>query len=343
MINLSTNSNEKDSKTFYSTNINDLNETTKISSDLISISTKNISEETHFIETNSELTSDTYNNSINIMDSTNVFKTDKYSWTKTNRLTTDSTENIKESSEIASNSNLNDSYDSSEIFNSESNINIYNKSEVISEISSNIVHGKDINSLLHSTDIENTIIDTSENVFENTTNEENSYISQSIIGTNTNERNTYDNSNVSNGPYSTDFKSESNLEITTDLRTTDNNLSDIISHSSMDINKNTEKYSSEIMSNSQYDSSINTDSTIKTSEIYESSQSTFNSNTSENENSILTESNSIESEMQISSGFDKRKSDYNSEITSTSNVNPDFSSFISDSIGPKSDNELNDS
>ena len=146
MKDLSTNLNSKDNITFYSTNIN---ETMKTSSELISTSTKYINRETHFTETNSELTSEIYDSSINKKESSNIFKTDIDSWTETNKLTTNSTENIKVSSEITSNSNLNDSYDSSEIFNSESNINTYNNSEINSVFSANIKYEESINIIYH--------------------------------------------------------------------------------------------------------------------------------------------------------------------------------------------------
>ena len=117
--------------------------------------------------------------------------------------------------------------------------------------------------------------------------------------------------------FSNDIKSNISSKMTTDWAVENNKFSDIITHSNKHINKNTEKYSSEIISDSSFNTLKQSDSTIKTSEINENSQNIFNTN--ENTNPIITESNSIESETKLASNSESiKKSEYDSEITSSS-------------------------
>ena len=338
LIDLSTNPKENRDTTFYSSNIN---ETMKLSSEFISTSSKNINEKTtHFIETNSELTNENYYASTET-GTTKEHKTETGSWTEINKIVSDTSENIKESSEMISNSFVHES----SVIKSQSNINTNTESEITSEFSTNMNSEKDNKQKSYTIITENNIIDISDNISTLITNE-NTYITESIIDTNTNEKNTYDNSYMSYGSYSTDLKSESSFS-------TDNKMPGIISHSSMNI---IEKTSSEISSDSSNDNIKQSDSKFKTSEINESSQNFFNTNTYENKHSVITESNSIESEIKLSDSRDV-KSDLSSKIlsseaensieqisdyssSSTSIINPFYSSLESEQ---KNESELYDS
>jgi hypothetical protein len=88
--------------------------------------------------------------------------------------------------------------------------------------------------------------------------------------------------------FSSDIKSNISSKMTTDWSIESNKFSDIRTHSNTHINENTEKYSSEIISDSSFNTLKQSDSTIKTSEINENSQNFFNTN--ENTNPIITES-----------------------------------------------------
>ena len=240
--------------------------------------------------------------------------------TKENILTSDSSIISKESSNIISNTNTYDFYESSQIFNTEPNITIYNESEIVSQLSTNINnYSQDINPISYSINTENSIIENSENISNVRTNEYN-YRTESIIHTNTNEKNTYGISDMSYGLYTSDIKSESNFERTTDFTTTDNKFSDIISHSSMDINRTTEKYNSEIASDFSFDTIKQSDSTIKTSEISESYKGIYGTNNikeNENKDSFIAETNPIESEKKLITDSGEIIKKDSSEIIST--------------------------
>ena len=264
-------------------------------------------DKSHFIETNSEMTSEIYDSFTGTIKTNKEHKTDMDLWTETNKLASDSTEYIKKSSETIYSSYK---HESSEI-GSQSNINKYTESDIVSKYSTNINSEKDINSISHTIITENNIIDTSDNISTVSTNE-NTYISESIIDSKINEKNTNDISDKSYDKYTTDITSESSSKLTTNWITNENELSEIVSYSNKGINENKTKYSSEITSNSSFDAIKQSDSIIKTSDIYESSQNFYDKNTNENKHINLTES-SLFTEIKISEDTEKMKSNYSSE------------------------------
>ena len=292
MTDFSTKLNQISDTTIHSSS--DLNKVTESNSELISDSTNNLTDSQYLIETNSELTKI----SSEIYKSSTTDKIPKEYATNTNLLTDENklTSDSSLITEETSNSRKKDLYDSSEIFNSESNINTNVQSDISSELSSDTKHKIDINTISNSLITENTIIGNSEKIIG-----ENTYVSSSIIdtiNTTSNKENLYDTSDFIYKSYSSNSEYKTSYERSNELSKNTSEISNIISDSTTNSKELIEQTSSETTSpssneNKAYESSDLFDSESNLNTSRQNIELISHSINTKTENSIIDTSENI--------------------------------------------------